>query len=371
MTKRAVLRLAIALFAGAAGAVAGFADALAADPLGTAGPFRSVGWGRCEAGVQAQFSGACDPAPVDPDLPAAERSQAHFERAIRLLSLVRMEQARQAVDAAIAADPNNVQARKLRARMNIPGNGDVALADINAGLLLAPTDSDLLATRAMLMCGRCDKAGPLHDANEAVRQNGRNTDALWIRARILAELGQLPAADDDLTRALEIEPDYARARLLRAQFRMRLGRLKEAAEDADRVIGGGGGNGGGASALQVRALARAGLGDWSGAVADLTAILGAPGAPTTASPRMAFFNELYIQRAIALVHLGRESEAMRDFETVIGLGGRPAILRMQVYLRGNGFPDVPLDGQRSQALDDAVKACFVNDACGRGIAQRI
>jgi len=371
MTVRTALRLAVVLMATAVGVAADFTGALAADPLGTAGPFRSVGWGRCETGVQAQFTGACDPPPVEESLPAAKRSQAHYERAIRLLSLVRMEQARRAVDAAIASDPNNVLALKLRARMNIPGDGGAALADINAALILAPTDSDLLATRATLVCGRCDKNAPLRDANEAVRQNDRNADALWIRARILAELGQLPAADEDLSRALEIEPDYARARLLRAQFRMRLGRLKEAAEDADRIIDGGGGNGGGASALQVRALARAGLGDWSGAVADLTAILGAPGAPTTASPRMAYFNELYIQRAIALVRLGREPEAMLDFEAVIGLGGRPSILRMQVYLRGNGFPDVPLDGQRSQVLDDAVKACFVNDACGRGIAQRI
>jgi hypothetical protein len=43
---------------------------------------------------------------------------------------------------------------------------------------------------------------------------------------------------------------------------------------------------------------------------------------------------------------------------------------MQVYLRNNGFPDLTLDGKRSQSFDDALKACFVNEACGRGINQR-
>jgi hypothetical protein len=43
-------------------------------------------------------------------------------------------------------------------------------------------------------------------------------------------------------------------------------------------------------------------------------------------------------------------------------------LQMQVYLRSHGFPDVKLDGARSDQLDDALQACFIDDACGRGIS---
>ena len=62
---------------------------------------------------------------------------------------------------------------------------------------------------------------------------------------------------------------------------------------------------------------------------------------------------------------------MRDFDALVGSGGARAILRIQVYLRRSGFPDVPVDGKRSDAFDDAVKACFINEACGRGLAQGI
>jgi len=54
-------------------------------------------------------------------------------------------------------------------------------------------------------------------------------------------------------------------------------------------------------------------------------------------------------------------------DAVLNLGGRPALTAMQLHLRKNGFPDVPLDGKRSAALDDAALACFVDQACGRGL----
>jgi hypothetical protein len=61
----------------------------------------------------------------------------------------RVPQARESLDAAVKADARNILALKLRARIEIFGNGVGARADINAGLLLDPTDSDLLAMRAM------------------------------------------------------------------------------------------------------------------------------------------------------------------------------------------------------------------------------
>jgi tetratricopeptide (TPR) repeat protein len=344
------------------------AEAFAGDPLGTAGAFRKVAWAQCQAGVLAQFRGACDPAPVDANLPAAQQSQAHMTRARELLSLGRVPQSRDAVDAAIKLDPRNVAAFKLRARFEMPGgSATIAEANVNAGLALAPSDSDLLAMRALSLQDR-DPAGAMREANQAVKNDPLNTDVLWLRARILLAEKRLEDAEKDLTKALDLEPDYFRARHLRAAVRVHLKRYADALDDANRALTQ---NPGDVAALQLRAVARAALGDLGGLVSDLTEVLGEPGQPLNADPSVAMFNGLYIQRAMALVRLGRHADAMQDVATVTRQGGQQAILRMQIYLRSNGFPDVPLNGKRSELFDDAMKACFIDQACGRGIAERI
>src|SRR5262249_21987835 len=120
-------------------------------------------------------------------------------------------------------------------------------------------------------------------------------------------------------------------------------------------------------ALQVRAVAEMALGENEAAIEDLTRILGMPGQPGSASPSMPMFRPLFLQRAVLLARLGRKQDAVRDLDAVLNLGGRPALTAMQLHLRKNGFPDVPLDGKRSPALDDAALACFVDQACGRGL----
>jgi tetratricopeptide (TPR) repeat protein len=289
-------------------------------------------------------------------------------RARELLSLGRVPQARDAADAAIKLDPRNVSAFKLRARFEMPGNAAIAEANVNAGLALAPSDSDLLAMRATLHQGRHDLLGAMREANQAVKNDPLNADALWIRARILLADNKPEDAEKDLTKALDTEPNYLRARVLRAAVRMQLDRYADAVDDANHALKQSPGS---VSALQVRALARAALGDLQGLVSDLTDVLGEPGQPTNADPSLAMFNGLYIQRAMALVRLGRHADGMQDVATVTLLGGQKAILRMQIYLRSNGFPDVPLNGKRSDLFDDAMKACFIDQACGRGIAERI
>jgi tetratricopeptide (TPR) repeat protein len=343
------------------------APAQAGDPLGTAGPFRSSAWAKCAAGVVEQFRGACDPPAVDPALPAIDQSKAHVERAVTLISLGRIPQAHESLNAAVSADPRNLMALKLRARIAIPGNGDGSEADVNAGLLLDPSDADLLAMRAMHLQDAGNPRAALRDADRAVSLSSRNADVLWMRARILLVNMRFKEAEADLTQALAIEPDYFRARHLRGAVRIHIEQYGDAFEDANRAVTL---HPADVSALQLRAMARAGLGDFQGLVDDLTIVLGEPGRPINADPSWALFNGLYIQRAIALVRLGRQQEAMADIETVSKLGGQRSILRMQVYLRSNGFPDVKIDGKRSQLFDDAMKACFIDKACGRGIAER-
>jgi tetratricopeptide (TPR) repeat protein len=346
--------------------------AVADGSLGTAGPFRSVGGGRCDAGLVAQFKGECDPPPVDANLPADQRSQAEVERAFKLISLARMAEARKSVDAAIGADPRNVAAYKLRARLAIPDSFVSAEADVNAGLLLAPADSDLLATRALLLRNEQDADDKsteraLRFANDAIKANPENADAFWIRAQILRDLGQIGAAETDLSQALALDPSNMRARVLRAQIRMAVGRVKDAAEDASTVLDQ---NPADISARQLRAVARMALAELPGAIDDLNAILGEPGQVANVAPSGAMFGDFYLQRAILLVAAGRVDDAMRDLDSLAAIGGPSAVLRLQVCLRGHGFPDVPIDGKRSEIFDDAIKACFIDSACGHGLTSR-
>jgi tetratricopeptide (TPR) repeat protein len=366
---RAIAAAGIGLILGIDTAVAG------ADSFGTAGPLREIGGGSCAAGVMAQMRGQCDPLPVDPNLPSKKRSQAEVDRALKLVALLRMDEAKKSLDAAIVADQRNVAAYKLRARLQIPDALDRAEADVNAGLLLEPSDSDLLATRALLLFDQHHMAtlseqvmdAAVADINAAIAANPANVDALWIRARIFRELGRLDAAEADLTEALTLQPDVMRARILRAQIRMMRAEVGAAVEDASVVLAQ---NPMDLSARQLRAIARVKLDDLPGASEDFAAILGEPGKPRKLNPSNAMFGEFCLQRAIILAALGRADDAMRDLDTITTIGGPRAILRMQVYLRSHGFPDVPIDGKRSELFDDAIKACFVDKACGRGMTRK-
>jgi tetratricopeptide (TPR) repeat protein len=304
------------------------------------------------------------PAGVDASLPPGRQSDAHLERAVKLLSFLRMEQARSAIDQAVAANPSNAAALLMRARFALGNDLAAAEPDLNAGLLLSPRNSNLLATRAYVLSHQ-DVPEALRNANAAVRADRRNVDALWIRSRILFDLGQLEAADDDLNRAVEIEPDAMQPRQARAWLRLTMGRYREAIEDATAVLAQRPSH---SMALQARAIARLAVGENEVAIDDLSRILGEPGTPMTAHPSMPRFRRLFLQRAVLLSRVGRKQEAMRDIDAVVALGGPAALLAIQLHLRKNGFADVPLDGKRSQQLDDAAEACFVDEACGRGIA---
>jgi hypothetical protein len=44
-------------------------------------------------------------------------------------------------------------------------------------------------------------------------------------------------------------------------------------------------------------------------------------------------------------------------------GGKSSVLRAEVFLRANGFPDVGLDGKESETLRRALTACFGLNGC--------
>ncbi|HEY4985718.1 MAG TPA: tetratricopeptide repeat protein [Bradyrhizobium sp.] len=295
-------------------------------------------------------------------LSSEQRSQARIERARQLIALLRMEQAMQELDAAVNEDPSDSAARLLRGRLKIPGKVDEAIRDVDATLRIEPENADALATRAFLLMGRDDKGG-LQDATKARVLDPGNADARWIRSLILMRMGRLEKAEEDLNSAAAIEPGNPRTLMSRAEIRVLMGKAAEARDDATAVLAIHPDMG----AFQVRAVVQAQSGDYAAALDDLNAILGPPGNRTVAGRPGRDFVDLHIQRAIALTRTGKLADAKRDLEAIVTFGGARAILQMQVYLRSHGFPDVILDGKRSDQLDDALRACFISDACGRGM----
>lgn len=341
---------------------------LAADPLGTAGRFRVFGWANCGKPILEQMQGSCDPAPVADNLPAPLRAEAHLKRAMALVSFLRMEQAAAAVGEALKTDPTYADALVFRARLSLSQmHADAAIRDLNGGLYLAPGNPFLLATRAEYLLDSGDPKAAQRDIVQALQQRPDDVDILWIRARTRMALNQLNDAKADLDRALELEPDERRVRLFRAQVQLRSGEFEAAVADASSLLK----IRPDVSALEVRAVAYTALDRFAEAVADLTALLGEPGTPSQASPQFPHCSQLLVQRAILLVRLGRAADANRDLDTITTVGGRPALLRLQLFLRKNGFSDLPLDGQRSAAFDDALQTCFINQACGRGLIRSL
>jgi tetratricopeptide (TPR) repeat protein len=335
---------------------------LAADRIGTAGPIRSFGRTTCSAAFAAMMRGECDPPPVDAALAPELRSQARVGRARELLSIPRLDQAIRELDTSIADDPRNGVALLMRGRLKIPGRLDEAVADMDRVLQLDPDNSNARATKAFVLRGQ-NNEWALAEATKAVAQDARNADAFWIRALVLADIGKLTDAERDLDTAIALEPDVSRALLRRAQIRAQLGKTDDAVRDASAVLA----LGRDGAALQLRAVIRGRSGDYAGAIEDLNAILGPPGERRD-GPVLPYMVDMYVQRALALARTGQVADARRDLDTIIKLGGPRAVLQMQTYLRGHGFPDLALDGKRSDQLDDALTACFINEACGRGIA---
>jgi tetratricopeptide (TPR) repeat protein len=159
-------------------------QALAADPLGTAGRIRMFAFANCGAPIIQQIEGACDPAPVADSLPAQDRAQAHLKHAVALVGFGRIDQAYDATDDALRADNRYADALVFRARLALARMmGDDIVRDLNAGLLVAPDNPYLLATRAEYVLENGDPCSALPAVSKALEQRPDDVDILWIKGR--------------------------------------------------------------------------------------------------------------------------------------------------------------------------------------------
>lgn len=104
-------------------------------------------------------------------------------------------------------------------------------------------------------------------------------------------------------------------------------------------------------------------------LADYSAILGAPGNKPFYAIAGDLLGRYLMQRATIFMRMKQFDAAATDMTKAVEAGGTASVLRPQVYLRQHGFPDIAIDGRPSDALVDAIRACFRLNGCSQGLVR--
>jgi tetratricopeptide (TPR) repeat protein len=263
-------------------------------------------------------------------------------------------------DEALKLDSNNVDIRHLVARLALSvGDSERAEHEIGIALQQRPGDVNLQATNAArFINARPDEAWRLFD--QILTEHPDHRFSREMRARLELTLGRAKDAVTDLDILLAGKERNANLLALRADANTAGGNLKQAIADLTEALSESPDD---FVLLTDRAMANQMLGDDNAALADLNSLLG----PVSGNPNYAIggnqLAQYRMQRAFVLVHLKRFADAATDAVDALSVGGRRSLLQAQIFLRHNGFPEVPLDGQSSESLKQAMQACMGLNSC--------
>ena len=323
----------------------------------------------CLLAAKAHQGTPCKEPQVRDDGTAAEQVDDRLARARYFIDLEDLPAAMVETDAAIAADPNAAAAHHLAARLALTmfdkarAEREIAIARTEA-----PDDLDVHATYAAVLERRPAPTEALAELNEILKAKPDHTYARLERAHIHLNAPNLQAALVDLNFLVDSDPHNTIYLAMRADTLMKLGRPQGAVSDLTAALDV---NPRQFTLLADRARAYELAGNDNAALADLSTILGPVGAPPTYAVGGNQYARFLEQRAMILVHSHQLANAAADMMTAVTNGGRPAILRTQVLLRQNGFPEVPLDGKDSPQMRTAIEGCFGLDACFAAIKHDI
>jgi tetratricopeptide (TPR) repeat protein len=286
------------------------------------------------------------------------------------------------LDAAIDADPENVDAWKTRAAHFITG-GQIEKAVEDFKKVLSQ-DPENIAVRLTL----ADQLRELEQLEEAKAQVNRAVELkpeepanYIIRAQIFEAEENVEQALADLTKALELDEQNLEARLERARMYLMSEKLDEAKRDVDQVLKL---NPDSAGGTYLRSTISAALGNFQEAIADIQRLL--RGNPQNVGlllqlasyyvadqrPRKAIElldsvisrdeNNAQALRARgdALLGVGKHVEAVEDYEKALKLQPEDdGVLNNLAWVLATSPKDELRDGKRSIEL--ATKACEVTN----------
>jgi Tfp pilus assembly protein PilF len=265
-------------------------------------------------------------------------------------------------DEALKLNPADVDIRHLVARLAMSiGEDTRAEREIKIALQKRPDDASLQATNAArLLDRRQDKAEALRAFDQILSTHPDHRFSRESRAGLLLALGRPREAVADLD--ILLAGDHRDAKLLaqRGTANLAAGNPRQAVADITEALKD---IPGGYYLLIERAAANEILGDDDAALRDYDTLLG----PIGGQPNYAIGgNELAkfrMQRALVSVRLKRFGDAAAEAIAALNVGGRRSLLKAQIFLRQNGFPEIPLDGQSSENLRTAMRACMGLNSC--------
>jgi predicted Zn-dependent protease len=180
------------------------------------------------------------------------------------------------------------------------------------------------------------------------------------RAKLLMQVGRAEDAIVDLDFLLAGDQHDVNLLTLRANAGIVAGHVKQAVADLTEALKQFPGR---YDLVSARAVANEILGDDKAALADYETLLGPIGGRSNYAIGGEQLAKFRMQRAFVSVRLKRFDDAAVEAVNALGAGGRRSFLRAQVFLRQNGFPEIPLDGQPSEDLRKAMQACMGLNSC--------
>jgi tetratricopeptide (TPR) repeat protein len=333
-----------------------------------------------ESGVIATPSNPClmakyghgRPCQVPPLPEASDISQliaAHLARAQFFIDIAELPEALGEADAALALQPTNAELRHFAARLAMSmGDYVRAARDLATALQQSPDNANIEASSAALLDLEQNPYGALDAFNEILARHPDHAFSLLAHAKLSLTMAQPQDAVADLNALLAGDGTDTALLSLRAAAYMQMNEPEPAIADytkallahpeqLDLVIG--------------RAVAHALAGEDAAALADFNQVLG----PVGGAPRYAIGGTELVkyrtQRAFVLVRLKRFADAAVEMTNALDAGGKPAVLRAQIFLRHNGFPQTPLDGHDSDGLRQSLQACFGLNSCFQRISEEL
>ena len=290
----------------------------------------------------------------------AQQAAARVSRARFYIDTGDQQRAFVEADEALKLTPDDVDVRHLVARLAMSvGDAGRAEREFAIALQQRPDDANLQASNATRLL-QVNNEEALRAFDKVLAAHPEHRYSRESRAKLLMKFGDAEGALADLDILLAGDHRDANLLALRANAGIAAGHPRQAVGDLTEALKQFPGR---FDLVSARAVANEILGDDNAALADYETLLG----PIGGRPNYAIGGDqlakFRMQRAFVSVRLKRFGDAAVEAIDALGAGGRRSLLRAQVYLRQNGFPETPLDGQPSDDLRKAMQACMGLNSC--------